>query len=113
MLKKPMVAEIHAMNISRKPTMTMVNIEPTKNSVPAVLNEPSPVFSASLLKVAFRWLAASRKNTNAVISPAKKAIKPTAKAAVKTKLPSNSSVAEAAPMTMLTMATAAAIIATP
>jgi hypothetical protein len=54
MVKKPIVANIQAMNISIKPTRITVSIEPTQNNVPAVLNDASPDFCASVWKVLFR-----------------------------------------------------------
>ena len=58
MVKKPITANIHAMKISSTPTPIIVSIAPTHSSVPAVSNECSPVFSARVLKVFLKCVAA-------------------------------------------------------
>jgi len=57
--KKAIVAIIHAMNINKKPTNNMVNIEPMNKSVPAVSNMCSPDFCARLLKDFLKFIAAN------------------------------------------------------
>jgi hypothetical protein len=51
MVKKPIVAKIQATNISMKPTRAIVSMAPHRSKLPAVVNDFSPDFCASVLKV--------------------------------------------------------------
>ena len=111
MVKKPITANIQEIKISIKPNpKNIVSTEPHQSSEPAVANECSPDFSASVLKVFLKCVDARTKNTKATDSAAKKAIKPAAKPAVNTKFALNVKlVADPTPMTIAVIATAAAI----
>jgi hypothetical protein len=43
--KKPIIAKIHAINISKKPTRIIVSIAPIHSKFPAVSKECSPILS--------------------------------------------------------------------
>jgi hypothetical protein len=59
MEKKPIVANIQAMNMSIKPTKIIVSMAPHQSKVLAVENEWSPDFCASKSKVFLKRVAAS------------------------------------------------------
>ena len=50
-----MVANIQPIRINSKPTTTIVSMAPIQSKVPAVVSDASPVFSASVSKVLFKW----------------------------------------------------------
>jgi chromatin remodeling complex protein RSC6 len=109
-VKKPITANIQATKISMKPTPIIVSIEPHQSNEAAVANECSPDFCASVSKVFLKCVDARTKNTKATISPTRKAIKPAANPDVNTNGALNvKPVADAAPMTIDVIATAAAI----
>ena len=60
MVKNPTVANIQLMNMSIKPTRTIVSIAPHHSKVPAVVNDASPDFSARVLNVFLKCLVASK-----------------------------------------------------
>ena len=113
MVKKPMTANIQATKIRMKPIPIIVSREPNQSSEAAVANECSPDFCASVSNVFLKCVDARTKNTKAMINPTRKTINPAAKPAVNTKGALNvKPVADAAPMTIDVIATAAAIRAT-
>ena len=112
-MKKPMTANIQAINIKIKPRPNkMISIDPHRSKLPAVANECSPDFCASVSNVLFKCEEARRKNTKATTSTTKKITKPAANPAVNTKFELNVKlVAVPTPMTIAVTDTAAAISA--